>query len=265
MPKFAANVSTMYHEYAVADRFRAAAEDGFEAVEFLNPYGFEITEIQSWLSQNQLKLILINTRPGLEGEATIGLAAIPGRQPDFKTIFSEALNYARELGAPMIHVLAGVVAAFDPKEVKETFLANISWAAAQASTHGITIMLEPLNTQDVPGYFYTSSHDVAQLIDELGIDNVKLQYDLYHMQIMEGNLTHHITQLMHQIGHIQFSSVPGRFEPQYGEVNLPQILEHLDQAGYEGWIGCEYSARTHTRDGLSWATEYRLGGADKNQ
>lgn len=249
----------MYHEYEIPERFRSAARDGFRAVEFLNPYAFSPSTIKGWLDENRLELILINTRTGLEKDKTVGLAALPGREEDFKKIFEESLSYAKALNVPMVHVLAGVVRGLESEDVKNTFISNIRWAAELAKPESINIMLEPLNTQDVSGYFYTSCEVVAALIDEIGQSNIKLQYDFYHMQIMEGNLAKQLERYHSAIGHVQFSSVPGRHEPQYGEVNVDYLFNHLDQLGYRGWIGCEYSAKNGTREGLRWGHQYKLG------
>ena len=258
MPKFAANITTMFQEYDPLDRFDSAAEAGFKAVEILSPYNWSYEQLRNCLSHSELELILINTKPGVDDEATVGLAAIPGRQDDFKKLFLEALGYAATLGASMIHTLAGVVAHVEERKAEDTFLRNISWAAEQAAEHEINIMLEPLNQQDVPGYFYTSSQQVVDVIHTLNLKNVKLQYDFYHMQIVEGNLAANVAKHLNDIGHIQFSSVPGRFEPQYGEVNLTYLFNHLDEIGYNGWIGCEYKAKHSTAEGLSWAKQYGL-------
>ena len=259
MPKFAANITTMFQEHETLDRIQAAASVGFRAIEFLSPYAWSVEEIESRLRQADLELILINTRPSLGDETTVGLAAIPGREDDFKTVFEESLAYASGLNASMIHTLAGVTSGLDKDEVTATFIENVSWAATRAAEHDITVMLEPLNQQDVPGYLYQTSDVVIEWIKRLALPNVKMQYDFYHMQIMEGNLAVNVSRHLDQISHIQFSSVPGRFEPQYGEVNLPVLLNHLDNIGYTGWVGCEYKAKHSTVGGLSWAAEYGLG------
>lgn len=259
MPRFAANLSTMYQELAIPERFAAAANDGFTAVEFLNPYPFTVEELQSWLEANRLELILINTKPGMTNDKTVGLAAIPGREADFKKLFAEAHHYAQALGTHMIHVLAGVTTSYDSSDVNLTLRSNLTWAAQQIADSRINIMLEPLNEQDVPGYVYCNSQTVVDLIDQLNLPNLKLQYDLYHMQIMEGNLAKHLEQHIEKIGHVQFSSVPGRHEPQYGEVNVHRLFEHLERIGYDGWIGCEYTAKAGTTEGLIWAEGYNLG------
>lgn len=258
MPRFAANLTTMYNELDVPARFSAAAEAGFTAVEFLRPYGWAIDEVAEWLSAASLEMILINIDPGNADQGEAGLASLPGREADFRASFEQALNYAAGLGAKMIHVLAGrKTESVTPSE--DVFVNNIRWGAALAASNNVDLLLEPLNTQDVPGYLHTRSDHTAQLIESIGCENVKLQFDCYHMQIMEGNLVAGIRKHLDNIGHIQFSSVPGRHEPQYGEVNLPYVFDMLDELGYGGWIGCEYRAKTTTAEGLTWARPYGLG------
>lgn len=255
MPKFAANLTTMFAELPFQDRFKAARECGFEAVEILAPYSFEIPELEKLLRENHLELLLINISPGTSGET--GLAALPGKEQAFKETFDEALNYATELGVRMIHTLAGrstenITASSD------IFVNNLKWAAEQAHKSNVNLMLEPLNNVDVPGYLHSHLSKTRELIETIGADNVRLQFDFYHQQIMEGNLASNLKENLDIIGHVQFSSVPGRHEPQYGEVNVPFLCDYLDALGYKGFIGCEYSAKTDTRDGLSWAHAYGI-------
>ncbi len=256
MPRFAANVTTMFTELPVAERFSAARETGFNAVEFLKPYDWPVTLIRQWLSDNKLELLLINSQSGLEGEA--GIAALPYREDEFRTGFMQSMHYAVELGASMIHLLAGKSAG--KNQVSESvFLRNLEWAAGIAAENSIQINLEPLNTVDVPGYLNTNSDYTAELITLVGAPNIAMQFDLYHMQVMEGHLAASIQKHLDIIGHIQFSSLPGRHEPQYGEVNLTYLFDWLDKAGYKGWVGCEYWAKEDTRSGLIWAKPYGLG------
>lgn len=255
MPKFAANLTTMFAEMPFQERFSAAHECGFEAVEILAPYSFEIPELEKLLQENQLELLLINISPGPSGET--GLAALPGREQEFKETFDEALNYATGLGARMIHTLAGR-STEDVTASPETFVNNLKWAAELAHKSNINLMLEPLNNVDVPGYLHSHLSKTRELIEAIGADNVRLQFDFYHQQIMEGNLASNLKENLDVIGHVQFSSVPGRHEPQYGEVNVSYLCDYLDELGYEGFIGCEYSAKTDTKEGLSWAHGYGI-------
>lgn len=206
-----------------------------------------------------LKLILLNISPGEEGE--VGTAAVLGREAFFRNSFQQALTYATGLGAPMIHVLAGKNAG-QARTSEALFIDNIRWAADLALEHEINILLEPLNTQDVPGYLHSLSDQTAELIEQINRSNVKMQFDFYHLQIMEGNLAAGLTRHFDKLGHVQFSSVPGRYEPQFGEVNVHHLFQHLDEIGYTGWIGCEYWAKHRTVNGLSWGAAYGIGGSE---
>lgn len=256
MPRFAANLTTMYQELPFPDRFVAARDCGFTAVEILSPYQYNISEVSDWLVQSGLEAILINIPPGDAGEA--GTAAVPGRQAFFQSSFQRALDYATGMGASMIHVLAG--RRTDETPLSEgLFVDNLRWAADLAALKGVTLLLEPLNTQDVPGYLHTRTDHTAELIHTLDRDNIKMQFDFYHMQIMEGNLAAGLCRHLDIIGHVQFSSLPGRNEPQYGEVNIHLLADYLDELGYAGWIGCEYAAKAGTIEGLGWGKRYGLG------
>ncbi|MDG1136662.1 MAG: TIM barrel protein, partial [Phycisphaerales bacterium] len=239
-----------------ADRFVAARDCGFTAVEILSPYQYDIREVSDWLVQSGLEAILINIPPGEAGE--VGTAAVPGRQAFFQSSFQRALNYATGIGAPMIHVLAGKASEELPLS-EDLFVDNLRWAADLAAAKGIQLLLEPLNTQDVPGYLHTRTDHTAELIHTLNRENIKMQFDFYHMQIMEGNLAAGLKRHLDIIGHVQFSSLPGRHEPQYGEVNVHLLADYLDELGYAGWIGCEYVAKGDTTEGLSWGERYNLG------
>lgn len=260
MPRFAANLTTMFPELPLAERFGAARQAGFEAVELLRPYDHPVAEVRGWLAHAGLELILINTLPGDPDAGERGLAALPGREGDFRAIFDQALDYAAGLGAGMIHVLAGVVpdgAAVEDCEA--VFIENLRAVAPRAEAAGVRLMLEPLNLRDAPGYLHTNTRHTRRLIERAGVANLGLQYDLYHMQIMEGDLAEGIRRNLDLIGHIQFSSVPGRNEPQFGEVNAPVMFAAIDALGYRGWIGAEYTPRGDTREGLSWGRPYGLG------
>lgn len=255
MPNFAANLTTMFQELPFAERFKAASECGFKAVEILSPYQSDISDLRAWLSDNQLQLLLINISPGNQGET--GLAGLPGREEDFRDSFEQAMHFATSLGAGMIHILAGR-SGNGVETSEDLFVNNLRWAAALASDAGVRLMLEPLNNIDVPGYLHSHLTTTRQLIERIDADNVKLQFDFYHQQIMEGDLARNLKRHLDIIGHVQFSSLPGRHEPQYGEVNVTYLCEYLDEIGYGGYIGCEYSAKTDTRAGLSWARPYGI-------
>lgn len=260
MPRFAANLSMMYPEFGIRERFRAARKDGFTAVEFLQPYGEPVAELRSLLDDNALELILINTPMGDVREGDRGLAGLPGRESEFRAAFELSLSYAVELDIPMIHVMAGVVPDGVTSETcEEVLVNNLQQAASDADQHNIRLMLEPLSHVDVPGYLYSRAEEARALIDAIDYSNVQLQYDFYHLQVSEGNLAAGLRAHFDVIGHVQFSSVPGRHEPQYGEVNLPYLFSLLDELGYRGWVGCEYRPKTSTAAGLSWAIPYGLG------
>jgi hydroxypyruvate isomerase len=258
MPRFAANLSLMFPERDVPDRFRAARDAGFTAVEFLRPYTYPIADVRRWLDDAGLELILINSPVGSAGER--GLAALPGREADFRAILDQALDYANGLGAGMLHVLCGVVPeGADRAAYEATCVANLREAATVARDRGVRLLLEPLNARDVPGYLHSTTAQTRRIIEAAASDNLYLQYDFYHLQIMQGDLVEGLRRNLDIVGHIQFSSVPGRHEPQHGEVNLPYVFDAVDAMGYAGWVGCEYTPLGDTLEGLSWAKRYGLG------
>ena len=259
MPRFAANVSTMFPDVPVEARFRAARDLGFTAVEYLFPYAQSPAEVKASVSEAGVAMILLNTPLGDVANGERGLAAVPGREADFRRDFDRAMTYAVDVGVPMIHVMAGVVDASDRNAAAAVLAKNVRAAADLAASHGIDVLLEPLNTEDTPGYFLTRTDETRQLIDTVGRDNVRLQFDFYHRQIMEGNLERRLEENLDVIGHIQFSSVPGRHEPQHGEVNMAYLFAACDRLGYDGWVGCEYRPKTTVREGLNWAAAYGLG------
>ena len=258
MPKFAANLTTMFSELEPKNRFSAAARAGFKAVEFLRPYDFLKRDVKSWLDENELQFLLLNTCSG-EGDADRGFGTLPGRESEFRKSFDLALEYVTYLGGQFIHVTAGRVPSGIALEAcEETFIRNLMAVAPVAESEGITLLLEPLNTVDVPGYLHTKTDHTRRLIASAGAANIALQYDFYHMQIMQGALALNLERNLDIIRHVQFSSVPGRHEPQYGEVNLTFLFTHLDQVGYDGWVGCEYGPKGDSWEGLSWALPYGL-------
>ena len=259
MPRFAANVSTMFPDVPVEARFQAARDLGFNAVEYLFPYAQSPAEVKAGVGAAGVAMILLNTPLGDVAKGERGLAAVPGREADFRRDFDRAMAYAVEVGVPMIHVMAGVVDSADRHAAGAVLVRNVRAAADLAASHGIDILLEPLNTEDTPGYVLTRTDETRRVIDSVERDNVRLQFDFYHRQIMEGNLERRLEENLDVIGHIQFSSVPGRHEPQHGEVNMAYLFAACDRLGYDGWVGCEYRPKTTVREGLSWAAAYGLG------
>ncbi|HYV36300.1 MAG TPA: 2-oxo-tetronate isomerase [Gemmataceae bacterium] len=253
MPKFAANVSMMFNEVSFLERFAAAAAAGFRAVEFAFPYEFPVEKIAEQLNKHRLENVLFNLPPGDLAAGDRGTACLPGRQAEFRASVQTALGYALRLKTPRLHVLAGVVPqGADPTICKATFVDNLQYAAAEVAPHGIMLMIEAINTRDIPGYYLNFQAQTHALMEEIGAPHVKMQMDCYHMQIMEGDIAMKLRKYMAHCGHVQIAGVPNRHEPDNGEVNYPYIFELLDSLGYGGWVGCEYRPAGKTVDGLGW-------------
>jgi hydroxypyruvate isomerase len=253
MPKFAANLSTLFNELGFLDRFAAARAAGFDAVEFLFPYAFEAEQIGQRLARYKLRLVLHNLPAGDWAAGERGIACDPRRIGEFQDGVELALEYAVELGVPQLHCMAGKIPPNVPHErVHATFVANLRFAAEQFRAHGLDLLIEPINNRDIPGYFLTSTRQAAAIITECAAPNLFLQYDIYHMQRMEGDLANTIRAHLPLIRHIQLADVPGRHEPGTGEINFPFLFRLLDELGYQGWVGCEYTPREGTLAGLGW-------------
>ncbi|GAD08741.1 hydroxypyruvate isomerase family protein [Gluconobacter sp. NFX36] len=258
MPAFAANLTMNYPELEFLERFDAAARDGFKGIEFLFPYDFDRHDLKARVGGNDLHVALFNAPPGNWDQGERGLAALPGREEEFQRTIGLALEYSRALGNSRLHVMAGLRDNDIPYERQmETYLRNIEYAALQAKSLGLTIVLEAINTRNMPGYFMNYQEETKAVCDLIGADNVKIQFDLYHAQIMQGDLVVRLETLLESIGHIQAASVPDRHEPNAGEVNYPYLFEWLDRVGYRGWIGCEYNPRSTTSEGLGWLGSWR--------
>jgi hydroxypyruvate isomerase len=251
MPKFAANLSMMFTEWDFLDRFAAAADHGFTAVEFLFPYAHAPDDIARRLSGAGLTLALFNLPPGNWEAGERGLAAVPGRAAAFRAALQTALPYAEATGVKRLHLMSGHGSRADP-QAREAYVEAIRHACAAAAPLGIDILIEPINGRDMPGYFMNDFGFAADLIRTLGLPNLKLQYDIYHRQILHGDVMRSLEQLLPLIGHVQTSSVPGRHEPGTGELDDARIFRHLDAIGYTGYVGCEYRPAGRTLDGLSW-------------
>ncbi|SCV01296.1 conserved hypothetical protein [Cupriavidus necator] len=257
MPRFAANLSMMYHEHAFLDRFAAAAADGFRAVEFLFPYEHAAAELRARLDANGLTQALFNAAPGDWAAGERGLAALPGREAEFRGTIGRALEYAGVIGNDRIHVMAGLIPAdADRARCRATYLENLAFAARAAAAQGVTVLIEPINTRDMPGYFLNRQDDGQAICKEVGAANLKVQFDCYHCQIVEGDVAMKLKRDIAGIGHIQIAGVPERHEPDVGELNYPYLFEVMDTLGYDGWIGCEYRPRAGTSAGLGWLKPY---------
>ncbi|MFT3718276.1 2-oxo-tetronate isomerase [Pseudorhodoferax sp.] len=255
MPRFAANLSMMYHEHAFLDRFAAAAGDGFAGVEFLFPYAFDAREIAARLVDAGLEQVLFNAPPGDFEAGERGLAALPEREAEFRSGFAQALDYAERLGCPRLHVMAGLVpAGADPARLHDQYCRNLSWAAEQARAAGRTVLIEPINGRDMPGYFLQRQEQAHAVVEAVGSAGLAVQMDLYHCQIVEGDLETKLRRYLPtgRVGHIQIAGVPARHEPDTGELNYPHLFGVLDALGYAGWVGCEYRPASGTRAGLGW-------------
>ncbi|MFM0289556.1 2-oxo-tetronate isomerase [Paraburkholderia megapolitana] len=257
MLRFAANLTMMYTEHAFLDRFAAAAKDGFKAVEYLFPYDFPAAELKTRLDENGLTQALFNAPPGDWAGGERGIASLPGREDEFRRGIDTALGYARVLGNRRLHVMAGLIAAGESRERhREVYLQNLAYAANVAQAEGITIVIEPINTRDFPGFFLNRQDDAQSVCAAVGAPNLKVQFDCYHCQIVEGDLAVKLKRDMAGIGHIQIAGVPERHEPDTGELNYPYLLDLIDSLGYDGYIGCEYRPRAGTSAGLGWLKPY---------
>ncbi|PUA20477.1 2-oxo-tetronate isomerase [Glaciimonas sp. PCH181] len=261
MPRFAANLTMMYTEYAFLDRFEAAAKDGFKAVEFLFPYEYPAIELKARLQGNGLTQALFNAPPGDWAGGERGIASLPGREEEFKRSIDLALEYARVLGNDKLHVMAGLIQPDqDRARHRAVYLENLAYAAGRIAADDITLVIEPINTRDIPGFFLNRQDDAQGICAEVGVDNLQVQFDLYHCQIVEGDLAVKLKRDMVRmhggIGHIQIAGVPDRHEPDLGEINYGYLFELIDQLGYEGWVGCEYRPKGRTSDGLGWMREW---------
>ena len=252
MPKIAANLSTMFTESAFLDRFAAARDSGFDAVEFQFPYAFVPAQLSERLERSRLHLVMHNMPPGdLAGDR--GMACDPDRVGEFQDSVELALEYAIALGVRQLHCMAGIVPPDVSQEMaRETYLSNLKFAAERLHPRAIRLLIEPINSHDVPGYFLNGSQQAADIIAECGAPNLFLQYDIYHMQRMEGGVAESLRALFPLIGHVQFADAPGRHEPGTGEIDFARLFALLDELGYDGWVGSEYFPATDTVSGLGW-------------
>ena len=272
MPRFAANLSMMYTEHAFLDRFAAAAADGFEAVEYLFPYAFDRAALAGRLQDHGLTQALFNAPPGNFEAGERGLASLPDRVAEFQHGFiDQALPYARALACPRVHVMAGLLPdgadRADHAAHAACYQANLAWAAAQAAPLGLAVLIEPINTRDIPGYFLNRQDQAHALVRAIAAPNLQVQMDLYHCQIVEGDLAMKLRHYLGaggsgRVGHLQIAGVPDRHEPDLGELNYPYLFDLIDTLGYRGWVGCEYRPRAGTSAGLGWLRRYRQDRKD---
>jgi len=253
MPKFAGNLTMMFNELPFLDRFAAAADAGFKAVEFLFPYEHPPEVVEDRLRKSGLENVLFNMPPGNWAAGERGITCIPGREEEFRTGVNKALLYATRLGTPRLHAMAGIAPAGAGRAAcRATLLANLKYAAEKLAEHRIMLVVEAINTRDMPGFFVTTQAESYAICKEVNAPNIKMQMDCYHMQIMEGDLAHKLRQYASNCGHIQIAGVPDRHEPDTGEVRYEYLYDLLDEIGYDGWLGCEYRPAKGTVEGLGW-------------
>jgi hydroxypyruvate isomerase len=259
VPRFAANLSMMFNEYPFLDRFGAAAKAGFSGVEFLFPYEYPTVDLKHRLEANGLTQALFNMPPGDWAAGDRGLAALPGRQSQFRDSVKLALDYATTLGCKLVHCMAGIV----PTGVSLTtagsvYAANLAWAGEQALAAGVKLAIEPINHRDMPGYFLNTEAQGAAIVQAIGTDRVGLQFDVYHCQTTEGDLTKRMELHLPLIVHMQIADVPARNEPGTGEIGWPFVFRRMDELGYTGWVGCEYRPAGDTVAGLAWRRTFAV-------
>jgi hydroxypyruvate isomerase len=253
MPRFNANLSMMFTEVPFLDRFGAAARAGFKGVEFLFPYEFAAEQIREQLDRHGLEMVLFNMPPGDFAAGDRGLACDPARVTEFQDGVGRALGYASVLGATRLHVMAGLrPRGVNDATMRETYLSSLRFAGAACAGAGITILIEAINSRDIPGFYLNTSAQAFDVMHYAALPNLRFQYDIYHMQIMEGDLAPTIERNLDRIGHMQLADTPGRHEPGTGEINHDFLFGHIDRIGYTGWIGCEYRPAGRTEDGLGW-------------
>lgn len=257
MPKLAANLSMLFTELAFLERFAAARKAGFRAVEYQYPYDFKPEDVAAAAREAGVQVVLHNVPRGDAQRGEHGTACLPGREQGFRDDLERAVAYARAAGCPRLHCLAGVVPAHaDRDALHATYIANLRYAAGRLRREGMKLLIEPVSERTAANYFLGGSAQAVRVLDELGADNALLQYDFFHMQILEGNLAAQVERLLPRIGHMQVADAPGRNEPGTGEINFEFLFRHVDALGYAGWIGCEYNPKGDTVEGLKWARAY---------
>ena len=257
MPRLAANLSMMFNELPFLDRFAASAKAGFEAVEFLFPYDFPAAAIRQRLDDADLKQVLFNMPPGNWAAGERGLASLPGRTQEFRDNVAIALDYAGALGCSLIHCMAGIPpAGTSHTTAAALFAANLAWAGERALAQSVRLAIEPINHRDMPGYHLSSIAQGAAIVQAIGVDRIGLQFDIYHCQTTEGDITKRLEAVLPLVAHMQIADVPDRHEPGTGEIGWEYVFRRIDELGYAGWIGCEYRPAGDTVAGLGWRTRF---------
>ncbi|WP_306262325.1 hydroxypyruvate isomerase [Pararhizobium sp. IMCC21322] len=256
MPRFAANLNWLFTDLPMLDRFDAASQAGFEAVEYMFPFDYDINDLVEKLRSLNLIQVLFNMPPGDWEAGDRGLGCLPDRVDEFRASVQTAIDAANALNCPTVNCLSGIPASdIDPALMEQTFVENLRYATAEFAKHDVHLVIEAINTRDIPGFYLNTSAQAFDIIEKVGSDNLSLQYDIYHMQVMEGDLANTLAANLHRIGHLQLADNPGRHEPGTGEINYPFLFRHIDAIGYEGWIGCEYKPIEDTAAGLGWIKE----------
>ena len=257
MPRFSANISMLFKELEFPERFEAAAQAGFKAVEIQFPYSWDKGRLAQIAQHVGVEVVLINIPAGDPEKGDRGLGCLPGRVAEFRKGVARAIEYAKALGCKQMNCLAGVTPPdVDAAKLRETYVANLRYVAGEFALHGITLLVEPINTRTIPGFYLSKSAQALAIINETGAANVKLQYDLFHMHIMGDDLATTLSANLAKIGHMQVADVPGRHEPGTGEIGFPTLFDLVDRLGYKGWIGAEYAPAGKTEDGLAWVRKY---------
>jgi hydroxypyruvate isomerase len=257
MPKLNANLSMMFNEVEFTNRFGAAARAGFKGVEFLFPYAYDKQQLAEVARGHKLSVILFNMPPGDFEAGDRGLACDPARTSEFQAGVGKAVDYALALGCKQLHCMAGLKPrGVNEEKMRDTYIDNLRFAGRELAKHGLTLLIEAINTRDIPGFYLNTSRQAFDIMHYAAVPNLKFQYDIYHMQIMEGDLAPTIEKHVDKIAHMQLADTPGRHEPGTGEINYPFLFAHIDKVGYQGWIGCEYRPAGNTEAGLGWAEPY---------
>ncbi|AYG61583.1 hydroxypyruvate isomerase [Rhizobium jaguaris] len=258
MPKFSANLSFLYQNLPFLDRFAAAAKDGFLGLEYLGPYAEPKEKVADALKANGLRQVLFNLPSGDWAGGERGIACLPDRVQEFRDGVATALDYAAVLDCKRLNVISGLIPkGADPETLERVLVDNLRYAAPRMADAGIKLLIEPINLRDMPGFFLSTTDHAERILDKVGSDNLYIQYDFYHMQIMQGDLIRTFERLKDRIAHVQIADNPGRNEPGTGEINYSFILSELDRLGYDGWVGCEYRPKAGTSEGLGWMKPYR--------